>query len=78
MDFQEITQDDLYDLGFEPIVTASTKSIDYEHKETGVKVWKSMANTAPENRFWKTGYGRDKIQFETLDQLKEYLAEHGA
>jgi hypothetical protein len=78
MDFLEITQDDLYDLGFEPLVTNSTKSIDYEHKATGIKLWKGMFNPAPESRFWKSGYGKDKIQFETLDQLKEYMRENGA
>lgn len=78
MDFMEITQDDLFDLGFEPLVTTSTKSIDYEHKATGIKLWKGMTNAAPEFRFWKSGYGKDKIQFETLDQLKEYMRERGA
>ena len=69
----EITQDDLFDLGFEPLITDNTKSIDYEHKELGIKLWKGMFNPDPQSRFWKMGYGKDKVQFESLDQLKEYM-----
>lgn len=73
MGFNEITQDDLFDLGFEPLVTENTKSIDYEHKELGIRLWKGMFNPDPNSRFWKMGYGKDKVQFESLDQLKAYM-----
>ncbi|MBC7553866.1 MAG: hypothetical protein H7257_07795 [Taibaiella sp.] len=73
MNFLEITQDDLYDLGFEPLVTENSKSIDYEHKELGIKLWKGMYNPDPQSRFWKMGYGKEKVQFESLEQLKEYM-----
>ena len=73
MNYPEITQDDLYDLGFEPMEHENKKSMHLEHKETGVVVWKGMFNPDPASRFWKCGYGKDKIQFETLDELKEYL-----
>jgi hypothetical protein len=73
MNNAEITQDDLYDLGFEPIDTGNTKTIDYEHKELGIKLWRGMTMVNPESKYWKTGYGKDKINFETLDQLKEYM-----
>jgi hypothetical protein len=75
MDFAEITQDDLYDLGFEPLETENSKSIHYEHKELGIKLWKGMFSTSPEARFWKMGYGQDKVKFESLEQLKGYMEE---
>ena len=75
MNYPEITQDDLYDLGFEPLIADNSKSIDYEHKELGIKLWKGMFNPDPKSRFWKMGYGKEKVQFETLDQLKEFMAE---
>jgi hypothetical protein len=74
MNFLEITQDDLFDLGFEPLVTENTKSMDFEHKELGIKLWKGMYNPDPQSRFWKMGYGKDKVQFESLQQLEEYIA----
>ena len=77
MNFPEITQDDLYDLGFEPLVTENSKSIDYEHKELGIRLWKGMFNPDPQSRFWKMGYGKEKVQFESLDQLKEYMKSQG-
>ncbi len=73
MNYPEITQDDLYDLGFEPMEHENKKSMHLEHKETGVVVWKGMFNPDPASRFWKCGYGKDKVQFESLDELKEYL-----
>lgn len=73
MNFSEITQDDLFDLGFEPLVTENTKSMDFEHKELGIKLWKGMYNPDPQSRFWKMGYGKEKVQFESLEQLKEYM-----
>ncbi len=73
MNFTEITQDDLFDLGFEPVVTENSKTIDYEHKELGIKLWKGMYNPDPSARFWKMGYGKEKVQFETLDQLTQYM-----
>lgn len=73
MKFSEITQDDLFDLGFEPLVTENTKSMDFEHKELGIKLWKGMYNPDPASRFWKMGYGKDKMQFESLEQLQEYM-----
>ena len=75
MNYPEITQDDLYDLGFQPVISNNSKSIDYEHKELGIKLWKSMYNPDPESRFWKSGYGADKIQFKTLEELKAYMEE---
>ena len=75
MNFLEITQDDLYDLGFEPVVTANSKTIDYEHPELGIRLWKGMFNPDPQSRFWKMGYGKEKVQFETLDQLKAFMEE---
>ncbi len=71
----EITQDDLFDLGFEPLVTENSKSMDYIHPELGIRIWKGMFNPDPSARFWKMGYGKDKIQFETLDQLKAYMEQ---
>ena len=73
MNTAEITQDDLYDLGFEPIDTGSSKTIDYEHKDLGIRLWKGMVHVNPESKFWKSGYGKDKIHFETLEELKEYM-----
>lgn len=73
MNFSEITQDDLFDLGFEPLVTENTKSMDFEHKELGIKLWKGMFNPDPASRFWKMGYGKEKVQFESLEQLQEYM-----
>ena len=78
MNYTEITQDDLFDLGFEPLVTENSKSIDYEHKELGIKLWKGMYNPDPAARFWKMGYGKEKVQFESLEQLKAYMVERGA
>jgi len=75
MNYPEITQDDLFDLGFEPMEHENKKSMHYEHKELGIVVWKGMFNPDPASRFWKCGYGKDKIQFETLEQLKEYMDE---
>ena len=72
---QEITLDDLFDLGFEPLETESKMSMDYVHPETGIKIWKAITNPDPAFRFWKTGYGRDKKQFKTLDELKEYIQQ---
>jgi hypothetical protein len=34
-----------------------------------------MFNPNPEARFWKCGMGKDKIQFESLEQLKAYMDE---
>ena len=73
MNFPEITQDDLYDLGFEPLETDNTKSMHYKHKDLDIVLWKGMFNPNPESRFWKCGFGKDKIQFESLEQLKEYI-----
>lgn len=73
MDYPEITQDDLYDLGFEPMEHENKKSMHLENKELGIVLWKGMFNPDPASRFWKCGYGKDKIQFESLDQLKEYM-----
>lgn len=73
MNFLEITQDDLFDLGFEPVVTENSKTIDYEHKELGIRLWKGMYNPDPSARFWKMGYGKEKVQFETLEQLTQYM-----
>ncbi|PQJ08864.1 hypothetical protein CJD36_022235 [Flavipsychrobacter stenotrophus] len=73
MNFSEITQDDLFDLGFEPLVTENTKSMDFEHKELGIKLWKGMYNPDPQSRFWKMGYGKEKVQFESLEQLTAYM-----
>jgi hypothetical protein len=78
MNFPEITQDDLYDLGFEPVILDNAKSIDYEHKELDIKLWKGMFNPDPNSRFWKMGYGKEKVQFESLEQLKEYMAAKAA
>jgi hypothetical protein len=75
MNYAEITQDDLYDLGFEPVETENTKSMHYENKELGITLWKGMFNPNPEARFWKCGMGKDKIQFESLEQLKAYMDE---
>ncbi len=74
MEFAEITQDDLFDLGFEPMETGNTKSIHYEHQVLGIVLWKGMFNPDPASRFWKMGYGKDKIQFESLDELKAFMA----
>jgi hypothetical protein len=73
MNYPEITQDDLYDLGFEPMEHENKKSMHLEHKELGIVVWKGMFNPDPASRFWKCGYGKDKIQFESLEDLKEYM-----
>jgi hypothetical protein len=73
MNVPEITQDDLYDLGFEPMETENSKSMHYEHKELGIQLWKGMFNPDPASRFWKMGYGKDKVQFESLEQLKAYM-----
>jgi hypothetical protein len=73
MNFPEITQDDLFDLGFEPVVTENSKTIDYEHKELGIRLWKGMYNPDPVGRFWKMGYGKEKVQFESLQQLVDYM-----
>ena len=75
MNYPEITQDDLFDLGFEPMENENTKSMHMEHKESGIVLWKGMFNPDPASRFWKCGYGKDKIQFESLEQLKEYMDE---
>lgn len=75
MDTAEITQDDLYDLGFEPMENENSKSMHYEHKELGIHLWKGMFNPDPSSRFWKMGYGKDKVQFETLDELKSYMEQ---
>ncbi|MBA3829833.1 MAG: hypothetical protein H0X33_12915 [Taibaiella sp.] len=77
MTYPEITQDDLYDLGFEPLVTDNSKSIDYEHKASGIRLWKGMFNPDPASRSWKCGYGKEKIQFETLEELKAYMESKG-
>ncbi len=77
MNYPEISQDDLYDLGFEPMEHENKKSMHYIHPGTGIVVWKGMFNPDPASRFWKYGYGKDKIQFETLDQLKEFIASVG-
>ncbi len=74
----EITQDDLFDLGFEPFVTENKKSMDYEHPELGIKLWKGVSNPDPAFRFWKMGYGKDKVQFESLGQLKDYMEKVAA
>ncbi len=73
MNYPEITQDDLYDLGFEPMEHENKKSMHLEHKELGIVLWKGMFNPDPASRFWKCGYGKDKIQFESLEDLKEYM-----
>ncbi len=73
MNYPEITQDDLYDLGFEPMEHENKKSMHLEHKELGIVLWKGMFNPDPASRFWKCGYGKDKIQFESLEELKEYM-----
>lgn len=81
MTFTEITQDDLFDLGFEPLILENKKSIDYEHQALGIRLWKGMYNPDPSSRFWKMGYGKDKVQFESLEQLKDFMervAEHKA
>ena len=75
MNYPEISQDDLYDLGFEPIILDNSKSIDYEHKELGIRLWKGMFNPDPNSRFWKMGYGKEKMQFESLNHLQEFMAE---
>lgn len=75
MDYAPVTQDDLFDLGFEPLETENTKSMHYEHKELGIRLWKGMFSNSPEAKFWKTGFGRDKVIFESLDQLKQYMEE---
>ncbi len=75
MDFAPITQDDLYDLGFEPMETENTKSIHYEHKELGIRLWKGMFSDSPEARYWKSGMGKDKIVFESLEQLQEHMEQ---
>jgi len=76
MNYAEITQDDLFDLGFEPMEHENKKSMHYEHKPTGIVVWKGMYNPDPSSRFWKCGYGKDKIQFESIEELKRYMDEH--
>ena len=78
MNFAEITSDDLFDLGFEPVEGSSPMSIDYEHKETGLRIWKPIEMVTPQSKYWKHGYGRDKINFESLDALKEFMRENGA
>jgi len=78
MNYPEITTDDLFDLGFEPLVSENAKSMDYIHPELDIKLWKGMFNPNPESRLWKCGYGKDKIQFESLEQLKEYMASVAA
>lgn len=75
MEYAEITQDDLFDLGFEPLVTENPKTIDYEHSELGIRLWKGMYSPTPEKSFWKCGYGQDKIEFKSLEQLKEYMEQ---
>ena len=78
MNFAEITTDDLYDLGFEPLVTENSKTIEFEHKELGIRLWKGMFNPNPESRFWKYGMGKEKIQFESLEQLQAFMEEKRA
>lgn len=75
MEFAPVTQDDLFDLGFEPMDTENTKSMHYEHKELGIKLWKGMFSNSPEALYWKTGFGKDKIIFESLEQLKDYMED---
>ena len=41
----EITQDDLFDLGFEPLVTENKKSMDYEHPELGNQEFRTAGIT---------------------------------
>lgn len=71
MNYPEISQDDLFDLGFEPVILENTVSIDYEHKELDIRLWKGIRNPEPK---WNMGYGKEKVQFDSLDQLKEYMA----
>ncbi|MBL7717823.1 MAG: hypothetical protein JNL72_03230 [Flavipsychrobacter sp.] len=70
-----VTQDDLFDLGFEPMETENTKSMHYEHKELGIRLWRGMFSASPEAKYWKAGFGKDKIIFETLEQLQAYIEE---
>jgi len=78
MEYAEITQDDLFDLGFEPLVTENTKTIDYEHKELGIHLWKGMYPTNPAQSYWKVGVGQEKVEFKSLEQLKEYMEQVSA
>ncbi len=75
MEHVPVTQDDLFDLGFEPMETENTKSMHYEHKELGIRLWRGMFSAAPEAKYWKAGFGKDKIIFETLEQLQEYIEQ---
>jgi hypothetical protein len=76
MNTTDITQDDLYDLGFEP-TEGSSKTMDYEHKELGIKIWKGMADVNAESKFWKSGYGKDKVIFHSLEELKDFMETSG-
>jgi hypothetical protein len=75
MAYAGITQDDLFDLGFEPLVSENSKTIEYQHPDLGIKLWKGMFVANPETSFWKSGYGQDKIEFQSVEQLQEYMEE---